>query len=61
LFAPLGSRHVLQQRATLSGPWTPVINATNPIIGAGMSVPVSVKIPAPAPTNNSFFYQIVKP
>jgi len=61
LFAPLGSRHVLQQRATLSGPWTPVISATNPIIGAGMSVPVSVKIPAPAPTNNSFFYQIVKP
>jgi hypothetical protein len=45
----------------LSGPWTPVISATNPIIGAGMSVPVSVKIPAPAPTNNSFFYQIVKP
>ena len=61
LFAPLGSQYVLQQRATLSGPWTPVINATNPIIGAGMSVPVSVKIPAPASTNSSFFYQIVKP
>ena len=61
LFAPLGSQYVLQQRSTLSGPWTPVINATNPIIGAGMSVPVSVKFPASSLTNSSFFYQIVHP
>ena len=56
---PFGGQYILQQSASLDGPWVAVPGVQKPLTAAGLNEPLKVALPSTA--SPAAFYRFTKP